>query len=664
MSAFFVASRALHYASALLLFGELLFVFILARRWYDRHRAAADRCDFRLRLAAVAALGIAASLVSAVTWLIAEASVMSGLPIGEVLNPGTLAPVLTTGFGRVWIGRLGLLAALCVALLAMRQPASDRLRSRLIVSAIVLAATYLATLALAGHAAGGPQQDRLVLIVSDAMHLLAAGAWVGALPGLVYFLKSAEPLGDAADVTRRFSTLAAGSVGVLVASGLINAWYLVGDVPALIGTDYGRLLLSKLALFAAMLVLAMVNRWYLMPQLVANDRGALRWLRRNAIFETAAGFAVVTIVGALGITVPGAHETPVWPFAYTLSWRPAEQTVWIGAALGAAAVIGCAGAGAVLGGLRSHQPRYWLAGLAGTAAAGLTWTWLLAVPAHPTTYAPSPVRYTTSAIARGAAVYARRCSECHGGTERGEARAALARPAGSLGRIDYEAFRYPGDLFWSIAHGIPGTAMPGFTPRVGDDDIWALTQFLRARSESRLAMALTERVDPWRPIVAPEFTFEVAGKPQQSLRRQTGSQQARGAVVVVLYTLPASRQRLDRLAADASAFTQAGARVIALPFDASSPPPSPELKYQGGAMLASAGPDVAATYAMFAHPRSADMDFPAPRHVEFLIDRQGYLRARWLGVPDPAESRTVDILGQIEVLNREPPGGPAEGRGH
>ncbi len=50
-------------------------------------------------------------------------------------------------------------------------------------------------------------------------------------------------------------------------------------------------------------------------------------------------------------------------------------------------------------------------------------------------------------------------------------------------------------------------------------------------------------------------------------------------------------------------------------------------------------------------------------HVELLIDRQGYLRARWIGVPDAAPNQTTDVLGQIEALNREPDE-PATMAGH
>jgi hypothetical protein len=44
-----------------------------------------------------------------------------------------------------------------------------------------------------------------------------------------------------------------------------------------------------------------------MPRLLAAGEAPLRRLRRNAIAECVLGFAIVAIVGQLGITVPGPH---------------------------------------------------------------------------------------------------------------------------------------------------------------------------------------------------------------------------------------------------------------------------------------------------------------------------------------------------------------------
>jgi putative copper resistance protein D len=498
------------------------------------------------------------------------------------------------------------------------------------------------------------------------VHLLAAGAWLGALPGLVFLLGRAQWMSDvpsantAADVTRRFSALGVVSVGALLLSGLANTWYLVGDVPALVGTDYGRLLLAKLALFATMLALALVNRLRLTPRLYTRDRAALHGLRRNALLEAATGLLVVTLVGVLGTTVPAAHQTPVWPFAHTLSLEPVYESVGISTALVFAASLALVAAGVALRGFRTRRPTLWIPGVAAICIAVSSSAWLLAVPAHPTSYLASPVRFTTTSIVNGAARYARDCSGCHGSQGRSDGPAAASLVFKPANLIEHASRHRAGDLFWVIAHGVPGTSMPAFAPQLTASETWELIQFLLAQAEAADARTLTQRVAPWRPIVAPDFTFEIDAQPQESLREQRG----RFVTLLVFYTLPDSLPRLRALAAEKRSFAEAGVRVIAVPLPMSSSSAAAESVNDGKSIFAITRPDVATAYAMFAR-QSADTSDAGPAHVEFLIDRQGYLRARWIGMRDAADNRAAEMFAQIELLNREPPGAsPAEVHGH
>ena len=54
-----------------------------------------------------------------------------------------------------------------------------------------------------------------------------------------------------------------------------------------------------------------------------------------------------------------------------------------------------------------------------------------------------------------------------------------------------------------------------------------------------------------------------------------------------------------------------------------------------------------------------------PPHMEFLIDRQGYLRYRWSPVYGTGWDRMAELVKRIDLLNREPPRPPApEGHVH
>jgi copper resistance protein D len=110
----------------------------------------------------------------------------------------------------------------------------------------------------------------------------------------------------------RFSGMGYVAVAVLVASGLVNGWYLVGSLAALLGTSYGQLLLVKLCLFAGMVGLALTNRFWLVPSLGRDCEGvrrhALTRLRRHVVAEETLGLLVILIVSALGTMEPGVSQ--------------------------------------------------------------------------------------------------------------------------------------------------------------------------------------------------------------------------------------------------------------------------------------------------------------------------------------------------------------------
>ena len=92
---------------------------------------------------------------------------------------------------------------------------------------------------------------------------------------------------------------------------IINSLSLMG-LPhpyALFASRYGQLLLIKLALFAAMLVLAGANRWRLTPALGAaiangNPAPALRGLRQSLVLETSTVLTILAVVAWLGTLEP------------------------------------------------------------------------------------------------------------------------------------------------------------------------------------------------------------------------------------------------------------------------------------------------------------------------------------------------------------------------
>jgi copper resistance protein D len=307
--------RAVHFAATILAAGVVIFQFLIAEPAF---RAASG--DFwlpidtlRRRWVWMVWTALAVAAISAAVWLLLLAANIYGASVGQVWRSGGVWTVLTeTRFGQVWSLRFALgilLAALIAATMDARMVPAWR--HRLGGIAIVVAIGVLVGPAWTGHAGATPGAVGQFALASDALHLLAAGAWVGSLLPLAMLLECArrekQPGWSAltAAAVRRFSLLGIASVGLLLASGLINSWYEVGTIDNLIATSYGWLVIAKFGLFAAMVAFAAVNRFYLTPRLAAAS--AVRQLERNSLAEAALGFAAVLVVGFLGSMAPAIH---------------------------------------------------------------------------------------------------------------------------------------------------------------------------------------------------------------------------------------------------------------------------------------------------------------------------------------------------------------------
>ena len=292
-----IIAHFLHYAAAMALFGVSLFpLYACAGRNDPQTVPQASwlrSVQFRFALTAT---------ISGVFWLAFVAANMTG-SLTSAFDPEALRSVITDMlFGKVWAARL-LIAASLVGLTGYSLFSTKKtLPTRL---SIVLTGALLATLAGTGHTMHSEGTARWLHIAADSGHLLAAGAWFGGLFALGNILATRTP--DATAVLRRFSGMGYVAVAVLVGSGLINSWYLVGSATNLLATPYGQLLLVKLGFFSGMLMLAAANRFWLMPALardanqvlIAKDR-----LRRHVIGEQALGVLVITLVSLLGTLEP------------------------------------------------------------------------------------------------------------------------------------------------------------------------------------------------------------------------------------------------------------------------------------------------------------------------------------------------------------------------
>jgi copper resistance protein D len=317
LNALLIYARAIHFAATIFSSGAVFFLVSIAEPAF---RKAPNGTHFiarlRSRLAWIAWIGLAFAVLSGVAWLFQTAASMSGQPVNQVLSQGVLWIVASqTDFGNDWLARLVFACVLAGAFVPLFSSTGAR-SLWLKAAAVILAAAFVGSLAFAGHAIGGEGVEGIVHPLADVLHLIAASAWVGALVPLALMLampeQDAAALAVARSATLRFSTLGITSVATLLVTGLVNSWYLVGSVNALIGSGYGQLLLIKLALFVIMVGIAAYNWSQLTPRLVQNAdpaaaRNARRQLRRNAVIEASAGAFIIGIVAVLGTLPPASH---------------------------------------------------------------------------------------------------------------------------------------------------------------------------------------------------------------------------------------------------------------------------------------------------------------------------------------------------------------------
>jgi len=243
-------------------------------------------------------MAVTGALLS-VAGLVLMTRAMSGETQLAALWPHLQMMLLETDVGLAWALRMTALAI--VVIRPGLWPAS------------LAGAIALASLAWSGHGAMDEGWLRFWHFLSDILHLLAAGAWLGALLALV--LMASGRIGDTrlrllADAVKRFEWVGALIVLTVSVTGVMNYLFIVG--PRLDGVlfgTYGLLLAIKVLAFAVMLVLAALNRFHLGPSLQQSLRDgqhliAANALRRSVVMELALALLIVALVALLGTLSP------------------------------------------------------------------------------------------------------------------------------------------------------------------------------------------------------------------------------------------------------------------------------------------------------------------------------------------------------------------------
>ncbi|MBS0560186.1 MAG: CopD family protein [Proteobacteria bacterium] len=458
--------RGLHLVCLASLLGALVLPLAVA--------SGAGTACAAVRPLARASLG--GAVITLLLWLLAQTAAFVDADPGDWGKIAVALPavVTQTRFGHILMLRL--------ALLLTAQPMLGRGRAAWTFAAVAAAAAF-ALQAEIGHAGAAGGSIGTELQASEALHLIAAGAWLGGLLPLVR-LQFVLPQADAIAAARRFAWIGVPAVLVLIATALVQGEVLIGGVGGLFGSAYGRTALVKIGLFAALIAIALLNRFVLVVRAGAG-------LSVSIGAEALLGAAVLFAAAALAGDEPGAHVEPLWPFPLRPSLAALAEPELRGEILIGAAF--CAlGALAVAAGLAWRRGRWPLLGV-GTVTLWLAAPHLepLLVEAYPTSYFVSPTGFSAASILRGQQIYGAHCAPCHGVDGRGDGPRAASLPVPPTDlTAKHLREQSDGELFWWLTHGIDspegGLSMPGFADSLSEDDRWAVIDFIRANN-ARLA---------------------------------------------------------------------------------------------------------------------------------------------------------------------------------
>ncbi|WP_296666882.1 cytochrome c oxidase assembly protein [Demequina sp.] len=170
---------------------------------------------------------------------------------------------------------------------------------------LVPVAWALGWLAQTGHAAGAA--DHHLAISAMFLHLVGATVWTGVI-GTMLVLRG--PLGlTAKDAMSRASRIAIWGAVAVVVSGAVNGWIRLASPADLWGSDYGRLLMAKIALMGGAIALALLHRRRYLPRLGEPEVLARFW--RLMSVDVAALVAVMGLAAVLASTAPPIPIVPV-----------------------------------------------------------------------------------------------------------------------------------------------------------------------------------------------------------------------------------------------------------------------------------------------------------------------------------------------------------------
>lgn len=571
--------------------------------------------------------------------------------------------------GQIWAARFVSACLLFLSILFLAKSAAKKRWHYCFVAAI--ATLPLIAGSMASHIASAGLSASAVSLY--ALHLIFAGLWFGALPASLLLVqdrlkgrKLNKVKYRGIEALKLFSAIAFSVMLLLILTGMfVTDRLLDGRYVGLVATQYGWLLSGKIVLLSLILLIAASIKESRLSMLTDNKESIVIDQRRTGLqkwMRIQFWLAVVLIILSTWIanTTPAKYfHIDEWPLTFRFSidatWNKPNVAwqVWTGLAVALISVLTMQ-----FGRLRNWSLKRQIAipGLMFVSAIALTLP-PLAIEAYPETYRRPPVSFDVVSIANGAMVYERYCVECHGlqGMGNGIKSRTLSTKLPDLMIEPHIIEHTPGDFYNWITYGMKNTDMPGFAEKLSENERWDLINYIHALSRGYQARILSPEIVPDQAFAKPPlFSFNKHGGTINSLQEFRG----RNHVLMVLFSWPQSQVRLEQLKMASKRLTEQQVAVIVVPVNELD---SKELKEIADTLpfsvITQGAKEIVDSFMLWrrtvSHPDIIGRG-SNPEHIEFLIDKNSYLRARWIPSRDQKGWSDIDVLvKQVEQLQQE-----------
>ncbi|MCK5435427.1 MAG: CopD family protein, partial [Nitrosomonadaceae bacterium] len=452
---------------------------------------------------------------------------------------------------------------------------------------------------------------------------------------------------------KRFSVVAMPVMLGIIVTGVIVADRTVDtNYGALVATEYGWLLSTKIALLVTILIIASRARSSWLPSLVQGRDSVAhggQMLRKWVRIEFVLALLIVLLATILANTIPAKHAIiEEWPYPFRFSidatWEdPAvRMRVWWGLGL-----LFLASGIIVVGRAKKWMAkrRFGIPAILIVCALAVVLP-PLAVQAYPETYLNTPVPFDSISISNGSQLFSGNCVVCHG--PQGKGNGVLAK---SFSKLPADLLTEPhterhtaGDFFNWLTRGIPDTGMPGFVDKLDEEGRWDVVNYIHAMSRGYQARLMNPKVVPNKPSQGPPNFSYSAHNGSSGILQDFWYQKA---VLLVLFSWPESRARIDQLRTVYDALSEGNVEVLAVPMNDLDPKNMAEITASIPFPVVTQGAkEITQSYILYRRTLGrpdllGEASFPT--HLEFLVDRFGYLRARWIPEADGEGWTNIDL---------------------